>query len=143
MILRGKNVALSLLAVGVAAVAGYLLRSRGGDRATGQPKADVGARIVEDIPAEATVIDASSERLRELPGVGRAIRRAIRYDAREEWEHVTLEREGAWDIVDALRRSLPYYENDDDAHNGVYVRYDDRVVVLDAIGWARMEEPVQ
>ena len=143
MILRGKNVALSLLAVGVAAVAGYLLRSRGGDRATGQPKADVGARIVEDIPAEATVIDASSERLRELPGVGRAIRRAIRYEARDEWEHVTLEREGAWDIVDGLRRSLPYYESDDDAHNGVYVRYDDRVVVLDAIGWARMEEPVQ
>ena len=134
MILRGKNVALSLLAVGVAAVAGYLLRSRGGDRATGQPKADVGARIVEDIPAEATVIDASSERLRELPGVGRAIRRAIRYEARDEWEHVTLEREGAWDIVDGLRRSLPYYESDDDDHNGVYVRYDDRVVVLDAIG---------
>ncbi|MCU4752666.1 hypothetical protein OB919_11885 [Halobacteria archaeon AArc-curdl1] len=142
MMLRGKNVALSLLAVGGATVAGYLLRSRSSDGSIGQPKADVGARIVEEIPTEATVIDASSERLRELPGVGRAIRRAIRYDAREEWEHVTLEREGAWDIVDGLRRSLPYYESDD-GHNGVYVRYDDRVVVLDAIGWARMEEPVQ
>ncbi|MFP8955142.1 hypothetical protein ACLI4Y_00300 [Natrialbaceae archaeon A-CW3] len=145
MMIRGKDIAVSMLVVGTAAAAGYLLRSRGRSPAGARSKADVGARIVEEIPENATVVDSSSRRLRALPGVGRAISRAIRNDAREEWEHVTLEREGSWEIVDALRRSLPYYESDGDGYNGVYVRHEGRIVVLDAIGWARVEEeePVQ
>ena len=141
--INGKDVAVSLAVVGTAAVAGYVLRWRARPVTGGRSKADVGARIVEEVPDGATVIDSSSRRLRRLPGVGRAIRRAIRNDARDEWEHVTLEREGSWEIVDALRRSLPYYEDDDARYNGVYVRHNDCVVVLDAIGWARVEPEQQ
>ncbi len=141
--IRGKEVALSLLVVGTAAAAGYVFRSSARRRRLrGRSKASIGARIVEEVPHEATVVDISNDQLRDLPSARRAIDRAISNDAREEWEHVTLEREGAWMVVDALRRSLPYYENDDRRYNGVYVRYDDRIVVLDAIGWARIEEPV-
>ena len=57
-------------------------------------------------------------------------------------EIVTLERDGAWSVVDAVRDSLPYYDGDAGEYNGVYVRYGDRIVVLDAIGWARLEEPL-
>ncbi|MFP9190288.1 hypothetical protein [Natronosalvus vescus] len=145
MMIRGKDIAVSMLVVGTAAAAGYLIRSRERPTARARSKADVGARIVEEIPENVTVVDSSSRRLRALPGVGRAISRAIRNDAREEWEHVTLEREGSWEIVDALRRSLPYYESDGDGdgYNGVYVRHEGRIVVLDAIGWARIEEEEQ
>lgn len=139
MTIRGKDVAYSLLAVGTAAAAGYVLRGGRSRTRDARSAADVGARIVDDVPHEATIVDASAERLREVPGVRRAIERAIAGDAREEWAHVTLEREGAWTVADRLRRSLPYHEGDGDAYNGVYVRYDDRVVVLDAIGWARVE----
>ncbi|WP_049921829.1 hypothetical protein [Halopiger djelfimassiliensis] len=142
--LRGKDVALSLLAVGTAAAAGYVLsanRSRDTDACS---KADLGARVVgrADVPDDATVVAATSRQLDEIPGARRAIDRAVRNDAREEWEHVTLERDGAWSVVDAVRESLPYYDGSDDRYNGVYVRYRDRIVVLDAIGWARLEEPL-
>ena len=141
--IRGRDVALPLLAVGTAAVAGYLLQTERARDVRARTKADVGARIVDptEIPHDATIVDVSSRRLRELPGVRRALDRAVRYDAREEWEHVTLERDGAWSVVDAIRRSLPYYDGTQTEYNGVYVKYDDRVVVLDAIGWARLEEP--
>ncbi|GAB7019673.1 hypothetical protein [Halostagnicola bangensis] len=143
MMIRGKDVALSALVVGSAAVAGYVFRS-GRTRTTGaRSKADLGARVVEDVPVDATVIDASSRSLHEIPGARKAIRRAIRNDAREEWEHVTLERDGAWSIVDAIRGSLPYHEGRRGGYNGVYVRYKGRIVVLDAIGWARLEDPIQ
>ena len=145
MMIRGRDVALPLLAVGTAVVAGYLLQTERARDVRARTKADVGARIVEtgEIPQDATVVDVSSRRLRELPGVRRALDRAVRYDARDEWEHVTLERSGAWEVVDSLRRSLPYYEAAGEGYNGVYVRYGDSVVVLDAIGWARVEEPLQ
>ncbi|WP_207891108.1 hypothetical protein [Natrarchaeobius oligotrophus] len=142
--LRGKDMALSLLAVGTAAVAGYVLRSSRTRTGDSRSKADLGARIVarEEIPADATVVDASSRRLEEIPGARRAIERAVRNGAREEWEHVTLERSGAWSVVDAVRGSLPYYDGTDGEYNGVYVRYEDRFLVLDAIGWARLEDPL-
>lgn len=144
--LRRNDLALSLLVVGAAAAAGYALRSRStrtrDDR--GRTTADVGARIVDrtDVPEGAMVVDAASRRLAEIPGARRAIVRAVRNDAHDEWEHVTLERDGAWSVVDAVRNSLPYYDGDDDELNGVFVRYGDRLVVLDAIGWARLERPV-
>ena len=142
--IRGKEMALSLLAVGTAAVAGYVLHS--GQRAdcSSRSKADLGARIVghDEVPDTATVVDITSERLGKIPGARRAIDRAVRNDAREEWEHVTLEREGAWSVVDTVRGSLPYYDDDGRFYNGVYVRYNDRIVVLDAIGWAKLEEPL-
>ncbi|USZ71131.1 hypothetical protein [Natronosalvus halobius] len=143
--IRGKDVAVSLLFVGSAAAAGYLLRSAGKRDPDARSKADVGARIVDDVPHNATVVDSSSRRLRRLPGASRAIRRAVRNDAREEWEHVTLERDGSWEIVDAIRRSLPYYDGRTGEYNGVYVKHGDTVIVLDAIGWARIQgqEPVQ
>ena len=141
---RRNDLALSLLAVGAAAAAGYVLQSRRQREGSARSKADVGARIVgwEEVPTGATVVDATSRRLGEIPGARRAIQRAVRNDAREEWEHVTLERDGAWSIVDAVRDSLPYYDGGDAEYNGVYVRYGDRIVVLDAIGWARLEEPL-
>lgn len=142
MTIRGKDVALSLLAVGTAAAVGYFLQGRRGRRG-GRIKADVGARIVTEVPEDATVVDVSSRRLRELPLADTLIRRALSNDARDEWVNATLEHDRAWEVVDALRRSLPYYEGDGMAYNGVYVRCDDRVVVLDAIGWAHLEEPIQ
>lgn len=143
MMIRGKDVAYSLLAVGTAAAAGYVLRAGSNRRANGRSAAEVGARIVEEVPQDVPIVDASCDRLREIPGAQRAIERAITNDAREEWEHITLERDGAWNVVDRLRRSLPYYDDGATDYNGVYVRYDDRIVVLDAIGWARVEEPLQ
>ena len=142
--IRGKDMALSLLAVGTAAVAGYVLRSDQRTSCPSRSKADLGARIVgpDDVPARATVVDITSQRLGEIPGARRAIDRAVRNEARDEWEHVTLEREGAWTVVDTIRGSLPYYDGAADEYNGVYVRYDDRIVVLDAIGWAKLEEPL-
>ncbi|WP_049927441.1 hypothetical protein [Halopiger goleimassiliensis] len=142
--LRRNDLAVSLFVVGAAAAAGYVLRSRRGSEGTGRSKADLGARIVgrDEVPIDATVVDASSSRLAEIPGARRAIKRAVRNDAREEWEHVTLDRDGAWSVVDAIRDSLPYYDGEDDEYNGVFVRCNDRIVVLDAIGWARLEDPL-
>ena len=144
MMIRGKEMALSLLAVGTAAVAGYVLRSGQRTDSPSRSKADLGARIVDhhEVPEGATVVDISSQRLGEIPGARRAIKRAVRNDAREEWEHVTLDRDGAWSIVDTVRGSLPYYDGSGGEYNGVYVHYNDRIVVLDAIGWARLEEPL-
>ncbi len=136
--ITSKDVAVSLLFVGTAAAAGYVLRSRQQPAGAAQSKADIGARLVDSVPEGATVVDASSERLQALPSVLTAVERAVRTDAREEWAHVTLEREGSWAVVDALQRSLPYYGGDDD-RSGVYVRYGDRLVVCNAIGWARVE----
>lgn len=141
MMIRGKDVAISLLVVGTAAAAGYALQAGRARCVPAESNADIGARIVEEPPRDATVVDVASDRLRMIPEAQRAVERAVRNDAREEWEHVTLERDGAWEIVDVIRRSLPYH--DDGEYNGVYVRYGDTVVLLDAIGWARVEEPLQ
>ena len=142
MVFRGKDVALSLLTVGAAAAVGYVLRS-GRSRDDGKPRADIGARVVTEVPADAAVVDVSSRRLEKLPVVRRAIERALEADAGEEWEHVTLESRDAWRVVDALREAEPYYEADGASYNGIYVRCDDRIVVVDAIGWARVPEPFQ
>ncbi len=143
MMIRGKDVALPLLAVGAAAIAGYALRMGSSADSSARSKANLGARIVDDVPGGVTVVDATSDRLTQIPGAQRAIDRAIKTDAREEWVHVTLDRDGAWSVVDAVRRSLPYYDTDEREYNGVYVRYKDRIVVLDAIGWAHLEDPFQ
>ncbi|WP_408956904.1 hypothetical protein [Natrinema sp. 74] len=143
--IRGKDMAISLLAVGTAAVAGYVLQSEQSTSRLSRSKANLGARLIgpEAVPNDATVVDASAQRLGEIPGARRALDRAVRNGARNEWEHVTLERDGAWSVVDRIRESLPYYDADDGAYNGVYVRYDERIVILDAIGWARLEEPIR
>lgn len=141
MNVRGRDVAVSLLVVGTAAAASYAIQ-RGRDRTEyGPSSAEVGARLVDpdEVPIGATVVDASSRRLRELPGVGRAIERAVA-DDEEEWVGVEIDSEGAWEVVGVLRRSLPYYEGESGEYNGVYVAFEDRVVVVDAIGWARVEE---
>ncbi|NUB89691.1 hypothetical protein HTZ84_19625 [Haloterrigena sp. SYSU A558-1] len=144
MMIRGKEMALSLLAVGTAAVAGYALRSGQRTDSPSRSKANLGARIIgrDEVPDGATVVDSTSQRLAEIPGARRAIDRAVRNDAREEWEHVTIDRDGAWSVVDTVRGSLPYYSGSGGEYNGVYVHYNDRIVVLDAIGWARLEEPL-
>ncbi|ELY53268.1 hypothetical protein [Natronolimnohabitans innermongolicus] len=144
MMIRGKELALSMLAVGTAAAVGYVLRSSERIDRSSKSKADLGARLVdrEAVPDDATVVDVTSQRLAEIPGARRAIDRAVRNDAREEWAHVTIDREGAWSVVDSVRGALPYYEGSDTEYNGVYVHYNDQIVVLDAIGWARLEEPL-
>ncbi|SDK78876.1 hypothetical protein [Natronorubrum texcoconense] len=144
MMIRGKELALSVLAVGTAAVAGYVLHAGQRTDRPSRSKADLGARVIghEEVPRGATVVDISSQRLGDIPGARRAIDRAVRNDAREEWEHLTIDHEGAWSVVDAVRGSLPYHDGNGCEYNGVYVRYDDRIVVLDAIGWARLEEPL-
>ncbi len=127
--------------VGSAAVAGYLLSSRREEHPVGT-RAEVGARIVEEVPPGATLVDVSSPALAELPAASRAIDRAIATDARERWVHVDLGKRG-WELVDRLRDSSPYHEDDGTGYNGIYVRSDDRVVVLDAIGWTRVVEPIR
>ncbi|ELY68299.1 hypothetical protein C489_07640 [Natrinema versiforme JCM 10478] len=136
--------ALSLLAVGTAAVAGYVLHTEQSAAHASRSKANLGARVIdsETVPDDAVVVDASAQRLGDIPGARRALDRAIRNGAREEWEHITLDRDGAWSVVDRIRQTLPYYDADGDEYNGVYVRYNDRIVVLDAIGWAHLEEPL-
>ncbi|WP_436345874.1 hypothetical protein [Natronorubrum sp. FCH18a] len=144
MMIRGKELALSVLAVGTAAAAGYVLHSGQRTDCPSRSKADLGARVVgsEEVPRGATVVDITSQRLSDIPGARRAIDRAVRNDAREKWEHITIDHEGAWSVVDAVRGSLPYHDGNGGEYNGVYVRYNDHIVVLDAIGWARLEEPL-
>ncbi len=136
-----NDLVLSAVVVGAAAAVGYLLRWHRGTNRAAQTAANIGARIVghQEIPDGATVVNVTSRQLGEIPGAKRAITRAIRTNAREEWAHVTLKRDGAWAVVDALRGSLPYYDGDAGEYNGVYVQYGDHVIVLDAIGWARPE----
>lgn len=145
MMIRGKELALSVLAVGTAAVAGYVLHSGQQTDCPSRSKANLGARIIarEDVPRGVTVVESTSQRLEEIPGARRVVERAIRADADEEWAHVTIEHEGAWSVVDAVRGSLPYYDGKHGEYNGVYIQYDGRFVVLDAFGWARLEEPLQ
>ena len=133
--------ALSLLTLGAAVAVGYLFRS-GRDRNDRKPRADVGARIVSEIPAEAAVVDVSSRRLAKLPAVLEVVSRALEADD-GGWTHVHLEADDAWQVVDAVRDSEPYYRSDGTAYNGIYVRCDDRIVVVDAIGWARVPRPFQ
>lgn len=137
--LRGKEIALSVLVVGAAAAAGYVLQSGRGRESDTRARASVGARVVEEAPADAVVVDVSSRRLGDIPGARQVIDRAADADAREGWVQVTLSEIGAWETVDSLRRSLPYHEADGTGYNGVYVRCGSRTVVLDAIGWARIE----
>lgn len=145
MMIRGKDIALSMLAVGTAAVAGYVLRSEHSRPTTARSKADLGARIVDphEVPDGATIVDASSRQLDDIPGARRALQRAVKHNANEEWEHVTLERDGAWSVVDTVRSALPYYDGCASEYNGVFVHYGEQIVVLDAIGWAHLQEPLQ
>ena len=140
--LRGKDIALSLLVVGSAAAAGYVLRAGRGATPTSKSQASIGARLVDEIPSDATIVDVSSRRLGEIPRARRTIDRAIRSDAHDEWAHETIDDDRAWTVVDEIRSSLPYYEGSDMEYNGVYVHVNGQVVVLDAIGWAQFEEPV-
>lgn len=144
MLIRGKDVALSLLVVGTAAAVGYVLTAdRTGDE-SGRSKADVGARIVDpaDVPVDVTILRASDDRIQQVPLLRQAIDRALRSGAHDEWAHIMVDCDGAWSVVDAIRTRFPYHESDGAGYNGVYVRCDDRIVVIDAIGWAKVEEPL-
>lgn len=136
---RGRTLGLSALAVGAAALVGYVARTGRSRRNTARARASVGARIVEDVPSAATVVDSSSRRLAEIPGALQAVDRAVGADE-PGWVEVTFSDTGAWNVVDTLRGAFPYYDGDDGEYNGVYVRRGNRIVVVDAIGWARVEE---
>lgn len=132
-----KHVLLALAAVGAAAAVGLAgTRERiAGPR--GPSKANVAARVVSEPPPGATVVAPSDAALGRIPGARTVIRRAVRNDATDDWEHLTTEGEGAWNAVDVLHRDLPYFEADEsDAEDGVYVACEGSIVVLDAIGWA-------
>nr|WP_247731166.1 hypothetical protein [Halovivax limisalsi] len=136
---NGRAIGLSLLAVGTAAVAGYVLRSGRSRASIARVEASIGARTVEDVPSTATVVDVSSDRLRDIPGAKRAIERAVDASADDGWVEVTFADRDAWSVVDSLRGALPYYDGCAGEYNGVYVRADDRFVVVDAVGWAELE----
>lgn len=137
---NGRALGLSLVAVGAAAVAGYVLRTGRSRPSIARVEASIGARMVEEVPATATVVDVSSTRLREIPGAKRAIERAVEAGA-DDWVEVTFADRDAWSVVDSLRGALPYYDGDAGEYNGVYVSAGERVVVVDAVGWAELEEP--
>ena len=141
--LRGKEIALSVLAVGTAVAAGIVLRTGFGSQSNDRARASIGARVVEKVPSEATVVDVSSRRLRHISGARQVIERAVSEGANEEWAEVTLHEDGAWETVDMLRRSLPYHDAAGTGYNGVYVRCGSRIVLLDAVGWERIEEVPQ
>ncbi|MDZ7731299.1 MAG: hypothetical protein U5K37_10845 [Natrialbaceae archaeon] len=135
---RGGDLALGLFAAGTAATVGYFLKTEYARRRTAA--ANIGARVVEpeDIPTAATVVDDSSRRLRELPGVQKAIEKAVAQ--RDHWANVTIERSDALTVVDGIRDSLPYYRAADEAElSGLYVKRGDRLIVLDAFGWDVLE----
>ncbi|ELZ11957.1 hypothetical protein C479_05912 [Halovivax asiaticus JCM 14624] len=136
---RGRTLGLSALVVGAAALVGFALRV-GRRHSRAHVQASIGARIVEEVPQTATVVDSTSHRLQEIPGATRAIERAVASDDAASWAEVTFTDESAWSVVDTLRETVPYYDGDDGEYNGVYVRWGDRIVVLDAVGWARLEE---
>ncbi len=138
---NGRMLGLSLLAVGAAAVAGYAIRKGGSRESIARAQASLGARIVEDVPSTATVVDVSSRRLEEIPGARRAVDRAVSAGSVDDWVEITFADEDAWSVVDSLRGALPYYNGTMGEYNGVYVRADDRIVVIDAVGWANVEEP--
>ncbi|AGB15173.1 hypothetical protein Halru_0540 [Halovivax ruber XH-70] len=136
---RGRTLGLSALVVGAAALVGFALQV-GRRRQRAHVQASIGARIVEEVPQAATVVDSTSRRLQEIPGATHAIERAVASDDDASWAEVTFTDESAWSVVDTLRETVPYYDGDDGEYNGVYVRWGDRIVVLDAVGWARLEE---
>lgn len=140
MRVRGTEIALGVAAVGTAAAVGYLLRSGRVRRRRSGSSASIGAKVIaaSDVPSGATVVDGTSRKLAEIPGVERAIESA-RQRGRDRWAHVTIEREDAWSVVDTLRESLPYHE-DGHGYNGVFVKDGDSVLVIDAIGWDILEE---
>lgn len=131
-----KHVLLALAAAGAAAAVGVMGTRDRIAAPRGPTKANVAARVVREPPRGATVVAPTDAALDRIPGARTVIRRAVRNDATDDWEHLTTEGEGAWNAVDVLHGDLPYFEGGPDEDDGVYVACEGSVVVLDAIGWA-------
>ncbi len=101
----------------------------------------VAARVVEDVPARATVLYDGDGILDGVPGVGAAIRRAVDRDVRDEWEAVDLSGRDTLELVDVLQHDLPYYvsSGDEPHESGVYVKYGGATVVVTAVGYERVD----
>jgi hypothetical protein len=135
---------LSLAAVG--GVAAYAWTKPEDERAPpprrSSSEAHVRARVMDDLPADATVVPASSSVLSAFPVARATVRRAVERGARDEWVGATVEGEGAERVARALHRDLPHFEpsaTEDADEAGVYVRYDGRLVLLSAVGVALID----
>lgn len=133
-----KRLLLSAVAVGSAAVFGYIGQRR---RRPSAPKSEthVRATVVDEAPAGATVVDVDD--LDRVPVARSVVRRALRSGARDEWVTVAVESDAAGEIVDIVRHELPYYTADGPAPEGVYVRHDRALVVINAAGWVLLDPP--
>ena len=136
-----RHIGFALAVTALAALAGYVARRGRRARDPASVEGRLGARIVDEVPHSATVVDASSKGLDEIPGARRAIDRAFNHGGTDRWVELSLAGDAAARVVDAIREATPYYEGRGGEYNGLYVRCEDRVVVLDAIGWARFDEP--
>lgn len=131
-----RDLVLSLLVVGATAALGLVRRrDRDGDATT-----SVAARVVDEPPADADVLDDGGRFLDRVPGIGTAVRRATENDVREDWAAVDVTGRDAMALVDMLQEDMPYHVAPAaDAHeSGVYVEYGGSTVVVTAIGWERL-----
>jgi len=130
-----RDLALSLLVVAATATLGLVRRRNRDDGAT----ASVAARVVDEPPAGADVLDDGGRFLDRVPGVGTAVRRAAERDIREDWTAVDVTGRDAMALVDVVQEDLPYHDAPAaaDHESGVYVDYDGATVVVTAVGWKR------
>lgn len=122
----------------VAATAAYgLFRRKGGENEAATTS--VAARVVDEAPDRATVLSDEGF-FDRVPGVAEAIRRAVRTNARDEWQGVDIEGNDALELVDLVQKDLPYYVSapGEPHESGVYVEYGGTTVVVTAVGWERV-----
>ncbi|WP_121822925.1 hypothetical protein [Halostella salina] len=131
-----RDLVLSLLVVGATAALGLLRRRDRDDGAT----TSVAARVVDEPPAGADVLDDGGRFLDRVPGVGTAVQRATEQDVRDDWAAVDVTGRDALALVDVLQEDLPYHTApaDGDHESGVYVEYGGSTVVVTAVGWERL-----
>lgn len=131
--LRDASVVISVAALSTAA---YVLSRRRRRRPPSDATVALRAKVVEDAPDGATVVEADGDVFGRVPTARAAVRRAI--SDRGEWSEVAVAGRDAWGILDALFEELPYYDAAGrTSEDGVYCRDGETVVVVDAVGLAR------
>jgi len=129
-----------LLSLGIVATTAAYGLARRRNSSEDDAVTSVAARVVDSTPARATVLHDGDRFFDRVPGVGAAIRRAVEYDVRDEWEAVDLSGRDTLELVDVLQHDMPYYvsSGDEPHESGVYVEYGDTTVVVTAVGYERV-----